>query len=241
MLDIGDNFFGRTALTPQTLANFVRSQQSWEGLLSFHHELATDQFVQYLQAFYIENLKRYDLSWDYMDIVTVVHGAAKLLQPRNYLEIGVRRGRSVCSLAKASPASNIVASDMWLADYAGMPNPGPDFVGGELKRMGHTGDLHFINGDSHVEMPKLRQNNPQLRFDMITVDGDHTEEGARKDLEDVYPMLNVGGVIIFDDISHPDIPYMRSVWDTFAKARPELKTYEYDAVGYGIAFGVKFA
>jgi len=49
-------------------------------------------------------------------------------------------------------------------------------------------------------------------FDLITVDGDHSEEGAFDDLLNVIPHLNVGGILVFDDIAHPTHPYLLGVW-----------------------------
>lgn len=239
VFNFGQNFYGQTPLTPNTLADFISSSSTWQQLLSFHHLLATDEYVTYVDNLYRHSRDKFGESWKYFDITNVIFGSALLLQPENYLEIGVRRGRSVCCLAKASPNTNIYACDMWVANYAGIPNPGPEFVSEELARFGFLGKLDFINGNSHETLPELRNNRPDLYFDMITVDGDHSADGAMQDLEDVFPRLKKGGVLVFDDISHPSHPYLGRVWKSFVAKHPELKSFEYSDLGYGVAFAIK--
>lgn len=239
IFNFGKNFYGSVPLTARTLADFIASPSTWESLLSFHHQLATDEYVHYVDNLYRHGRSRFGSSWNYYDITNVVFGTALLLQPESYLEIGVRRGRSVCCVAKASPDTTIYACDMWMANYAGIPNPGPEFVTEELSRFGYRGDLKFINGNSHQTVPELFSSNPSLYFDMITVDGDHSAEGALKDLEDVEPRLKKGGVLVFDDISHPSHPELAGVWQSFVTARPYLKSFEYKDLGYGVAFAIK--
>jgi predicted O-methyltransferase YrrM len=233
------NFFGSSILNPTTLARAAASPETWAKVLSFHHLLATDEYVQYLDALYREAHNRFGAAWWYLDIVNTLFAAAELTQPKRYLEIGVRRGRSVCTVARACPTVDIYAFDMWQNNYAGMPNPGPDFVFSELRKHGHTGRIEFVNGDSHRTVPQFLRENPGIKFDLITVDGDHSEAGAYDDLCNVFPALSVGGVIVFDDISHPTHPYLRSVWLRACEQMPELAHYEFGELGYGVAFGIR--
>jgi hypothetical protein len=137
--DYGKNFYGSVMLNPGTLAQLATAQETWQDILGFHHLLASDEYVQYLDAWYREGVTRFGKYWFYLDIVSVLYAAARCMQPRNYLEIGVRRGRSACTVARACPTVDIAAFDMWIPGYAGMENPGADFVRAELKRHGHTG------------------------------------------------------------------------------------------------------
>lgn len=235
----GKDFFGQVLLNPRTLSRIAVSIEIWNEILSFHHEIATDEYVEYLNAYYIESLSRYRDNWYYLDIVNTVYAAAKITQPTSYLEIGVRRGRSVCTVARAAPQVDIYAFDLWQQNYAGMDNPGPDFVRGELLRVGHKGSISFFNGNSHITIPQFFNKNPELKLDMITVDGDHTEIGALQDLMDVIPHLALGGILVFDDISHPSHPYLLNVWNKVMSAHPELSSYEYTESGYGLAFAIK--
>jgi tetratricopeptide (TPR) repeat protein len=233
------NFYGSVILNPLTLAEYAKSEKCWNEILGFHQTLAPDKYVDYLDAYYSECIKRFGDHWVYYDIVNVLYAASRLTQPINYLEIGVRRGRSVSTVAKGCPSVNIYAFDMWQQNYAGMENPGPKFVQDELNKHGHAGKLDFINGNSHETLPLFFKQNPGLDFDMITVDGDHTEEGALQDLRDVLPNLALGGIIIFDDISHPQHMYLADTWKKAIREHGGIKTFEYTELGYGVAFGIR--
>ncbi|MEM9696916.1 MAG: class I SAM-dependent methyltransferase [Myxococcota bacterium] len=234
-----EDFYGSSRLTPTTLAQLAAAEETWAEILAFHDQLATDRYVSYVDGFYRECSRRFGRHWFYLDIVNVLYAAAKALQPKAYLEIGVRRGRSACTVARACPAVDMVACDMWQPGYAGMANPGPAFVEAELRKHGHRGEVHFLNGDSHRVLPEIFDLNPSLRFDLITVDGDHTEAGAMADLRDVLPRLNVGGVIVFDDIAHPAHPYLARVWRQAVAEDPGLVSYEFGEIGYGVAFAIR--
>lgn len=233
------NFYGSVILNPSTLAEFAMSPKVWDEILSFHDLLARDEYVAYLDEFYRECRRRFGEQWRYLDIVNVLYAASRALQPENYLEIGVRRGRSLCSVVHGCPSVNIVAFDMWITNYAGMDNPGPQFVLSELKKHNATGKVNFINGDSHITIPEYFRNNPQMQFDMITVDGDHSEQGAFNDLCNVIPYLAPGGVLVFDDISHPAHPYLLDVWKNALVKFPYLSSYEFAEMGHGVAFAIR--
>lgn len=238
IFDHGKNFYGNVILNPSTLAAMCSSAESWNELLSFHHLLVTDEYVQYLDAYYRESLKRFGNNWRYFDVVNVLFGASKTVQPKNYLEIGVRRGRSACTVARGCPSVNIIGFDLWDPNYAGMENPGPAFVKAELLRHGHTGTLDFIDGDSHQTIPMFFSRNPQAQFDMILVDGDHSEAGALDDLKNVIPHLAPGGVLVFDDIAHPQHRYLLNVWRKALELFPNLTGFEFGELGFGAAFAI---
>lgn len=237
--DHGRNFFGQVMLNPSTLVHLATSEETWREILDFHHLLATDEYVQYLDAYYREGVRRFGRHWFYLDIVNVLYAAAKCLQPVSYLEIGVRRGRSACSVARACAAVDIVAFDMWIPGYAGMDNPGAEHVRNELLRFGHCGRVEFVDGDSHQTVPAYLQANPDRRFDLITVDGDHSREGALADLRTVIPSLAPGGILVFDDIAHPQHPYLLDVWLEVMQENPQLAYYGFVESGYGVAFAIR--
>jgi len=225
-------------VNPQTLCNYATSLETWAEILSFHAALSTDDYVRQVDRYYRAAMDKYGSAWWHLDIVNVLYAAAKLHPPKKYLEIGVRRGRSCVVVAKAAPAVNIMACDLWMQNYAGMENPGPEFVTKELHEHGHTGKTTFLNGSSHSLLPSLFNDQPELYFDLITVDGDHSENGAYADLCNVIPRLAPGGILVFDDISHPSHPYLLDCWRRATAPYSNLLTYEYVETGYGIAFAV---
>ena len=217
---------------------FVQSRfvESARDLLQ---RLTPDAYADYLVKFYKEGLGRFGEEWEYADIVTILLGLTEVIAPRRYLEIGVRRGRSVCAVASLAPRCHLTLLDMWISDYAGIKNPGPEFVKNELSKVGFQGCCDFINGNSHETLPRYFSANTNAVFDLITVDGDHSEWGATQDLCDILPHLAIGGAVVFDDVSHPDHPELRAVWQRIVVEDRRFSSWTYDEVGYGVGFAIR--
>jgi predicted O-methyltransferase YrrM len=223
----------------ETFSLACASADTLQDALAVMGKLSPDDYTRYLTRFYTEGLNRFGDGWIYADIVTVLLTMSRALKPARYLEIGVRRGRSVCTVASQTPSVDVVLFDMWMKNYAGMDNPGPDFVRGELKKVGHTGKAEFIDGNSHVTVKKYFAENPNTYFDLITVDGDHTDPGAAEDLADVLPHLAVGGAVVFDDVSHPAHPGLAEVWRTQVANDPRFSAWTFADAGYGVGFALR--
>lgn len=189
------------------------------------------------QAFYRLAQAQFGRHFRYADLTTTLWAAASLIRPAAYLEIGVRRGRSACVVGATSPACSLVGFDLWVDGYAGVPNPGADFVQGELRAVGHQGDVELVSGDSRRTVPAFLKQHPEAFFDLITVDGDHTTLGAAIDLANVLPRLKVGGIVLFDDIVQT--PPLRRVWDRLVKRDSRYATWEYTDDGDGVAAAIR--
>mgnify|MGYP007000187853 len=100
-------------------------------------------------------LSKFGENWKYADINTAIYTFSRLLEIENYLEIGVRRGRSMSVFASQSKSANIYGFDMWIPDYAGSENPGETLVREELNKFGYQGKLTLIDGDSKKTIPKF--------------------------------------------------------------------------------------
>ena len=93
--------------------------------------------------------------------------------------------------------------------------------------------IEFKIGDSKQTVPTL-----EGTFDYILVDGDHSKDGARIDLENVVRLCAPGGVIVFDDIT-PDGMDLKDVWLTFAQKYANDFHFEMNENGKGIGWAVK--
>jgi predicted O-methyltransferase YrrM len=235
----GIDFYGAATVGAETVGALATDAALLAETLELVGRVADDDYVAYVRGFVKAGRRAAGDAWRYADITTALAAAARLLGPASYLEIGVRRGRSAAVVAANAPDCSIVAVDMWNEGYAGMENPGPDHVRGVLSQAGHRGELRFVSGDSHVELPRLFAAEPQLTFDLITVDGDHSTRGARRDLEDVLPRLRIGGALVFDDISHPAHPELARVWERTVGRHRRYATWTFDDVGYGVAVAVR--
>lgn len=232
-------WFAPVQLSAGSALRLGTATETLQKVLATLKKLSPDQYLEFMVPYYETGLSRFGNAWGYCDLLTVLHAVTSVLQPQNYLEIGVRRGRSCAVVAASCPAVNIYGFDMWMQDYAGMENPGPDFVAQELKKIGHKGNLSLISGNSQQTVPEFFQKHPEIYFDMITVDGDHSEQGARLDLENCLPRLKQGGVILLDDIVHPQHRYLETLWDELITQNDQFSSIKYSELGYGIAFAVR--
>lgn len=161
--------------------------------------------------------------------------------PKKILEIGTRTGLSLCQLLSAyidySGIETIVSCDLFNDGFIS-----PGLVKLNLKTLNIPQNIidkiNFITGDSRIEIPKYAKEHPDDKFDYILVDGSHVEVDARVDLENVKPLVEKGGVIVFDDID-PDGMSLAPVWHEFMNMyKDEFEWHEnYD--GKGLGWGIK--
>ena len=222
-----------------TIVKALFTTEVYNSVLDIFAKLDPDDYLLFMMHYMKNGLKLYGQYWCYADICTVLYALAKMLRPEDYLEIGVRRGRSLSMVAAQHPTLRITACDMWAAGYAGMDNPGPQFIVSQLEKLGASGEITFLSGDSHQLLPEHFAARPEQSYDLITVDGDHSPAGATADLVTVLPRLRIGGAIVFDDIAHPAHPALMEVWRRTVKSQSCMSCYEFTELGYGVAFGIR--
>jgi predicted O-methyltransferase YrrM len=234
------SWYAPVLLDPETIFCRARQPSTLNNVLSVLDSLEADSYSIYVSAYLKEGREKFGEDWRYLDILNVLVACSELIRPRTYLEIGVRRGRSVAMVASATPKADLYGFDMWMANYAGMENPGPEFVESELRKIGASGEIEFISGNSHETLPDFFAKHPELKLDLVTVDGDHSDEGAREDLLTVLPKVADGGVVVFDDVSHPLHPNLYNVWlNALRDCGLRFVSGAYTALGYGIAVAVR--
>jgi len=222
-----------------TFADAATSAHTVREVLAFIRQITPDFHVEFLDRFYSQGLERYGDEWRFADINTVLWTLASRLPIRRYMEIGVRRGKSMSIIARHRPECAIYGFDMWVEGYAGMENPGRDFVREEVRRNGHRGSLEFFDGDSAVTVPEFIRTNPDVYFDLITVDGDHTLAGARRDLLNVIPRLTIGGMVVFDDISSQYHPELGALWQEIVADPIRFSAFSFAETGFGVGFAIR--
>jgi len=235
----GNQWYEPVLAAPGTLAAAVCGGAAIETALAVLERLSPDAYGVYVRDYYRAGLDRFGQSWQYADINTVLIGLARMLEPRTYLEIGVRRGRSMAMVSSVVPDVHLVGFDLWTTNYAGMDNPGPDFVESELRRLGHRGAIELISGNSASTVPAFFKRHPTLYPEIITVDGDHSEAGATRDLVNVIEHVPIGGVLVFDDVTHRDHQALRKVWSSVVVRDPRFATWEFTELGFGVAFALR--
>jgi cephalosporin hydroxylase len=121
--------------------------------------------------------------------------------PRVVVEIGTARGGTLCAFTRVAAEDALLVS---------VDLPGGAFGGGyprwraplyrAFARKGQRVEL--LRGDSHAEetLERVREVLGGRPVDFLFVDGDHSYEGVRRDVELYRPLLREGAVVALHDI-----------------------------------------
>ena len=115
--------------------------------------------------------------------------------PVRMLEIGVWEGRSsihFCEQFLTHPDSRLVCLD---------PKPQPVFES-NLKAAGVRWRVEFHKSDSRKHLQQFTDE----QFDIAYIDGSHEAADVLRDGLNVLPLMKPGGLMIFDDYLHNDLP-----------------------------------
>jgi predicted O-methyltransferase YrrM len=119
------------------------------------------------------------------------------------VEIGSFKGRSACALA-INPSIFLFCVDPWTKYGFG------DFTAYHQEFLRNTAHLHnvlTIREYSVVAAHKLFD----YRFDVVFIDGDHTAEQVRADINAWRPLLKRDGILCGHDFGRPDWPDVETV------------------------------
>ena len=213
------------------------SKEAASAVIALRDKLTqTDENIE-KTAFYQWGEGKFGRHWRYADLHTALWAAATFIEPSSYLEIGVCRGRSAAIVGGVRPQCDIYGFDLWIPDYGGAPNPGPDFVRSELCAVGHTGNVTLVSGDSRTTVPDFLRQHPDLYFDLITIDGDKSIPGVASDYANVLPRLKVGGVVVSDDLAL--VPILRTVWDKIICRDFRYVSWDFADAGFGVSVAIR--
>jgi SAM-dependent methyltransferase len=159
-------------------------------------------------------------------------------KPKSILEIGTRTGISLCQLLSGyidhSVIQRVVCCDLFNDGFIS-----PELVKYNLKIVGVPQDVidkvQFLVGDSKKTVSDLPDTD---KFDYILVDGDHSKEGARADLNNAKRLISKGGVIVFDDIT-PDGMDLLDVWNAFKEDNSGDFEWHEDMNGKGVGWCIR--
>jgi predicted O-methyltransferase YrrM len=116
----------------------------------------------------------------------------------NFLEIGVAAGgntRIFCDFLKIKNVYTIDLDEHPSISYANNPNAREN----NFRNLKNTGKLENFYGDSHSEEAKEWLEAREVKFDMVFIDGDHTENGIKLDTVLVLPYLKENAYVIYHD------------------------------------------
>src|SRR5689334_2729033 len=89
------DYYSPVMVGPETLLRRASGAGAVRRVLDVLGKLEPDAYTSYVARYYQEGLSRFGDDWVYADICTVLLSAAEIVAPTTYLEIGVRRGRSM--------------------------------------------------------------------------------------------------------------------------------------------------
>ena len=117
-----------------------------------------------------------------------------MLQPQRILEIGRCDGHSLGLFRFLAPHATIVSVDPVARMHA---QKVIGFMDERARREGGTRTTTFIDKTSDKA---FEDGLPIQDFDFALIDGDHTYEGAKRDWENVKPLMHKHGVVCFDNL-----------------------------------------
>ena len=220
-----------------TLGAAVLSQEAKDAVAAVLAKMTQLDEMVGVQVLYQWSREKFGPHWRHADLLTALWAAVTINPPATYLEIGVRTGRSVAVVGATAPECAIYGFDLWIPEYGDSPNPGPDFVREELRKVGHTGSVTLLSGDSRETLPAFLREHPDLYFDLIVIDGDKSIFGAGSDYANALPRLKVGGIVVSDDIGIKR--HLRRVWETVVSGDARYRGWQFSGGLAGVAAAVR--
>jgi predicted O-methyltransferase YrrM len=131
------------------------------------------------------------------------------------VEIGVYQGRTALLMAWGAQQGN--KAHVWGIDAWGSDGNtyGPPFTESEswarynVMATGYNDAVTLVRGFGHQVARDWNPGTDGLPVGLLFVDGDHSKDGARRDIEAWAPNLAPGAIIAVDDYDHPDYPGVR--------------------------------
>ena len=130
----------------------------------------------------MEELYRYDLA----SFFITMEQLGIPVNIKRYMEIGVQDGNSTVEVVRKYPGLELmVLCDNWGDAHGGTGRGSHEYVEARLRdaalsnmdlnqRLVQAPGVLFLDGDSRIRVPTYFANNPEMYFDLIYVDDDHS-------------------------------------------------------------------
>jgi predicted O-methyltransferase YrrM len=144
--------------------------------------------------------------------------AIKEANPKFIIEVGSWKGASAVHMAGLAPEAHILCIDTWLGSpemvslnnnlydhfrrLHGWPQLYFTFISNVIRHVGRE-RICPLPMPSTVAAPLLRKMGVQA--DMIYIDGSHEYLDVARDVDDYWPLLRKGGVMLLDDYGFPGV------------------------------------
>jgi len=148
---------------------------------------------------------------DYHQLIAlrVQQHAEKLRRDIDYIEIGTLTGNSANAVLMTGKVRRAVLVDDFSLIYQGRTQT-KKMVEERLAQ--YDGKFEVMQGDSRKIVRNLTET-----FDIGFVDGDHSEDSCRIDMENMWPRINDGGIMFIHDVGNKPFTYLLPIVSAFVR------------------------
>jgi len=132
-----------------------------------------------------------------------------------YLEIGSYEGLSALNVLNNYKNVKVFLIDLWSEANKNSEGLEVNFLEVEERFDKNLSEFSFskIKSDSVIAMRQLAKENK--KFDIIYIDGSHNGEDILSDAIEAFKLLNLNGIIIFDDIANTNQEISKQSFEGF--------------------------
>ena len=155
------------------------------------------------------------------DAYHLFYHAKRIPDKGTYLEIGGAFGGSVICAYLASQVSGTQMDLITIDPFFKYNNPDENWTKEDFVRnTSFIPHLTLINSVSDQAKDKI----PDSSIDLLFVDGSHRYEQVKRDLENYWPKVKIGGILLGHDYQAPHPGVIRAADEFFGKKKSLLKS-----------------
>ena len=171
-------------------------------------EAAALKFDTYEHSFNALGLKEFEGASIPKQVMFFIDLLINTPQVKTILEIGFNTGRSAAYFLSSRDDIQVISVDIGIHDYVK-----------QCKKLIDTqfpGRHSLLLGDSKVVLPQLLKLQPKIQFDLIFIDGDHSEPTPLIDARNCLALANNDTILVMDDTC------LQTGWNGVLQAMCEL-------------------
>jgi predicted O-methyltransferase YrrM len=160
--------------------------------------------------------------------IRILYRICEKFDIKNYMEIGVHNGSSMSYIVRHSSPKKCIGVDLWedfkqrcyAKDKLSMQRTANNINKNNIS----NSRIHLIKSDSTSQ--KTLENVTKILgnelLDLLFVDGDHSYEGIKNDIEKYSGLIKPGGFLVVDDYNQKLYPQIVRYMDEFLSKNPSF-------------------